>query len=100
MIEGFPWPVWTSVMSVSFSVNVYFFVLLMRGRLMVRREHERALDAETHEKNEWRAESRIKDQQIAEKDEQLRHLAEVGRVMNAVLRAIQHGRTSDLEVPE
>lgn len=58
--------------------------LVFTGRLVPRRTHEDVL----HEAQEWRTESRIKDQQIQEKDEQLRHLAEVGRTVDAIMRAI------------
>lgn len=63
--------------------------LVVTGRLVPRKTHQDALDALTK-----------KDEQIAEKDVQLGHLAEVGRAMNAVLRAVQQGATSDHEVPE
>jgi len=59
--------------------------LLASGRLVTRREHE----ATVHDRDEWRAESRIKDQQIRERDEQLRHLSEVGETVEAIMRSIQ-----------
>lgn len=58
---------------------------LWTGRLVTRREVERV----EHDRDEWRAESRIKDSQVAEKDEQLRHVVEVGLTMKAVLEALQ-----------
>lgn len=73
-----------------------FVVLIYRGALVPRRTY----DDKVHDGNEWRAESRIKDAQIAEKDKQLRHLEEVGHSVNAVMRAIQKGATPDHEVPE
>lgn len=96
MIEGLPWPVWTGVMTVSVTLNAWTFIAMMRGGLVSRRVHQDQID----EKNEWRAESRIKDTQIAVKDEQLSELGEVGRSVNAVMRAVQRGATSDHEVPE
>lgn len=77
-------------------VVLFMGVLVVRGLLVPRRTY----DDKAHEAAEWRAESRIKDQQIAELHEQLRHLEEVGRATNAVLRAIQQGTTSRHEVPE
>lgn len=74
---------------------VGLFWMLASGRLFTRRQY----DDKAHEANEWRAESRVKDAQIAEKDEQLRHLAEVGNTVDAVMRAIQRG-SKDHEVPE
>ena len=64
---------------------VVFFII--RGQLVPRRTHDDAL----HDRDEWRAESRIKDAQIAEKDLQLRELSQVGRAVEAVMRAIQRG---------
>ena len=75
---------------------ILLFIMLANGRLFTRSQHDDAI----HDRDEWRAESRLKDAQIAEKDEQLRQLAEVGRAVNAVMRAIQKGSTSDHEVPQ
>jgi hypothetical protein len=54
-----------------------------------------SLDDALHDRDEWRAESRVKDAQMAAKDdqldtkdEQLRHLAEVGETQKALLNAI------------
>lgn len=67
--------------------------LIMTGRLVPRKTHEDSI----HEANEWRTESRIKDQQIAEKDTQLRYMAEVGRTVDSIMRAMPHtaGRDGD-----
>lgn len=62
-------------------------ILILRGQLVPRRTHEDAI----HDRDEWRAESRIKDAQIAEKDGQLRELSSVGEAVRAVMRAIQRG---------
>lgn len=94
MIEGLPWPVWTGVLGASVSLNILCVVLIFRGRMYPGRMY----DDKVHEANEWRAESRLKDAQIAEKDEQLRHLAVVGSTVNAVMRAIQRGPSE--EVPQ
>jgi hypothetical protein len=63
-------------------------VALMRGKLVPRS----SLDDAFHDRDEWRAESRIKDAQLAEKDVQLGHLAEVGRTTEALLAAYQRTR--------
>ena len=70
------------------------FWLLWSGRLVTKRE----LDGVEHDRNEWRTESRIKDQQIQDqadqittKDAQLAHLAEVGRTVEAIMRALKSG---------
>lgn len=65
--------------------------LIMTDRLVTRRR----LEDQQHETNEWRTESRIKDQQIAVKDEQLQHLAEVGRTIDMIMRALP--RAADRE---
>ena len=58
---------------------------IITGRLVPRRTY----DDKAHEANEWRTESRLKDSQIAEKDEQLRHLAEVGKTVEQLARGLQ-----------
>lgn len=72
---------------------VSFLVIraMVRGSLVPRS----TLEDSIHETNEWRAESRIKDTQIALKDEQLAtkdkqldHLAEVGETQKALLHAL------------
>ena len=59
--------------------------LVLTGRLVPRSTLEDA----THDRDEWRAESRIKDAQLSEKDLQLRHMEEVGTTVNAVMRSLQ-----------
>lgn len=80
-----------------------FVLAILAGRLIPRATHVRELaqvekEAERvqHDMNEWRTEGRIKDQQlavrdaqIAEKDLQLQHLAEVGRTVKTVLAAVR-----------
>lgn len=62
----------------------FVVISIVRGWLVPRRTHEDAL----HDRDEWRAESRLKDAQIAEKDKQLGHLAEVGEAQKALLTSI------------
>lgn len=69
------------------AVTLLFVVAILRGDLVPRRTHDDAL----HDRNEWRGESRIKDQQIHVKDEQLRHLAEVGRTVESIMSALRSG---------
>jgi hypothetical protein len=83
--------------------TIWLFRAFLRGDLVSRRQHDRELsqkdeeiERQVHEKNEWRTESRIKDQQIHVKDEQLRErdkqiqvLASVGRSVEAVMSAVQ-----------
>lgn len=95
MIEGLPWQVWSGVLSASLALNALAVTMVLRGKLLPRSTY----DDKVHEANEWRAESRLKDAQIAEKDEQLRHLGAVGRTVDAVMRAIQRG-AKDHEVSE
>jgi hypothetical protein len=51
-------------------------------------------DRQVHEANEWHTEGRIKDQQIAELQEQNRHVREVGKTVNAIMRSIGHNARS------
>lgn len=69
-----------------------FVILIYRGDLVPRRTY----DDKCHDSSEWRAESRIKDAQLAEKDRQLQHMAEVGRTVDAIMRAMPH--TADRRV--
>lgn len=72
-------------------VAFLFVVALLRGRLATRS----ALDDVIHDRDEWRAESRIKDAQITEKDQQLRHMGEVGRTAEAILGALQRNAAKE-----
>lgn len=56
------------------------------GRIFTKRQYDDVI----HDRDEWRAESRLRDQEIAEKNEQLRHMAEVGGLMKQVLAAVKH----------
>lgn len=94
MGDSFPW----QTFSVATAGWMLFALLatgivsaMMRGKIVPRS----ALDDAIHDRNEWRAESRIKDQQIATKDQQLGHLAEVGETQKALL--ISLGRLTDQE---
>lgn len=76
-----------------------FVWLIFTGRLIPKSTHDRELaqaTAETeraeHDGAEWRTESRIKDQQLMEKDIQLRHMEEVGKTVTAVMGSIQRLR--------
>lgn len=70
--------------SVSAFIGIVVVWAIISGRLVPRR----TFDDQVHEANEWRTESRLKDQQIAEKDTQLRSLAEVARTVDRVLHAL------------
>lgn len=76
-----------------------FYRAMANGRLVTRREADgieeaaaRAVERAEHDRDEWRAEGRIKDAQLAEKDQQLAHMAEVGQLVRDIMRALQ--RTS------
>ena len=76
-----------------------FYRAMSNGRLITRREADgieeaasQAVERAEHDRDEWRAEGRIKDAQIAEKDQQLAHMAEVGQLVRDIMRALQ--RTS------
>lgn len=90
-------------LGLGWAVAFLFTVAVLRGGLIPRqthldavRAHEKALEDMAHDRDEWRAESRIKDaqlvekdDQIGEKDKQLGHLAEVGRNVLAILGALR-----------
>lgn len=59
--------------------------LVFTGRLVPKRFY----DDIVHDRNEALASSRIKDTQIAEKDEQLRHMGEIGHTVEHFLTAFQ-----------
>jgi hypothetical protein len=88
----FPWQAF-SVGSAGWIVVTGFVVSMMRGKVIPRS----ALDDALHDRDEWRAESRIKDAQIATKDQQLHHLAEVGETQKALLTAL--GKLIEVERP-
>lgn len=76
-------------------VVLLVFWMISRGTLHTDREwqqlvasHLRELQDVAHDRDEWRTESRIKDQQIDEQSLQLRALTEVGTTMQAVLQAL------------
>ena len=73
-----------------------FVLLIALGRLVPKNTHDRELklaneatERAQHEANEWRTESRIKDQQLLEKDIQLKHMAEVGKTVETVMGSLQ-----------
>ncbi|WP_310962157.1 hypothetical protein [Nocardioides terrisoli] len=80
------WPVLTPSALLGIAV-----LMVLTGRLIPRRTYEE----KSHEAQEWRTESRIKDAQIAEKDEQLGHLREVGETVNEVMRSIKRKAATD-----
>lgn len=100
MLEGLPLGLLDGIGVVG---AVLLFALgLGTGRLFTRRQY----DDVQHDRNEWRTECRLKDQQIVEKDEQiatkdrqLSHLAEVGATMRHVLTAIQRLSGTHEEAP-
>lgn len=94
-MDGLPWPAITAATGgwiLAFVVVLTAVGLVLRGRLVPRQ----TLDDVIHDRDEWRAESRIKDAQliekdgqISEKDKQLGHLGEVGRNTLAILQALK-----------
>lgn len=85
MIEGLPWGAWLGISGTGWGLAATFMWLVYRGQLVPRS----TLDDTAHDRNEWRAEGRIKDQQILEKDTQLRYMAEVGETVKALVGAVQ-----------
>jgi len=73
-----------SVAAAGWMLVASFVIAMWKGKVVPRS----SLDDVMHDRDEWRTESRIKDQQIAEKDGQLQHLAEVGETQKALLSAL------------
>lgn len=78
------------------ALAAYFIRLFFTGKVYVAAQVDRemaaaamALERAEHDRDEWRAEGRIKDTQIALKDEQLRFMGEVGKTQEAVLSTLQ-----------
>lgn len=97
MIEGLSVP-WSEMGVVT--LVVIFAIGLGTGRLFTKRQYDDAI----HDRDEWRAESRIKDQQLAtkdeqidEKDKQLQHMGEVGRTVDAIMRALQRSSREETQ---
>lgn len=90
MDSGFPWQAF-SVATGGWLLVAGFVAAMLRGKIVPRT----TLDDALHDRDEWRAESRVKDAQIATKDAQLTHLAEVGETQKALLTAL--GRLTEVE---
>jgi hypothetical protein len=104
MIDGLPTSAAAALGLVAASgwgVVGYFFRLYFRGDLVPRAsvdqlvaEHARETSDITHDRDEWRAESRIKDAQLAERDEQLRVVAVIGETTKRTLEAVTIAATN------
>ena len=90
MFESLPWPAITAATG-GWALAGLAVWSIITGKLVPRS----TLEDVTHDRNEWRTESRIKDQQIAEKDTQLDHMAEVGTTVNTIMRSL--GAAADRE---
>lgn len=109
-IEGLPWQGWLGIVGTCVALLSWGVSLIARGKLVPLSTHQRELDAAAaavekaeHDGNEWRAEGRIKDaqlaekdKQLAEKDKQLTYMREVGETSKATLSALQ--RLAESEV--
>ena len=87
VLDTVNWPEF-SVAAAGWLIAAACMAAIVRGHLIPRQTHQDAL----HDRDEWRAESRIKDQQIREKDEQLALVSEVGRTVNDIMRAVGAAR--------
>lgn len=95
-MDGLPWQYIGP--STGWIIVIGLIVAFFRGKVWT----DAAYQEKVHEANEWRTESRIKDAQLAEKDRQLRHMREVGRLVGTLAVALQqsagiHVDTSILE---
>lgn len=83
-IEDLPWPA-LSAATAGWALAFWSGVYIIRGKLVPRS----TLDDVINDRNEWRNESRVLHAEIAEKDTQLRHVAEVGETQKVVLSTLQ-----------
>ena len=65
------------------------FWMFLSGRLYSRKQVEDTI----HDRDEWRAESRIKDAQLAEKDRHIGEMEEGFNALHLLIRSIQRGPT-------
>ena len=98
-MDSIPWAVIGPLSGWGAFITLAFLVLrvVVRGDLIPRTTHERELRQEReareraeHDTAEWRTEGRVKDAQIAEKDKQLQHMGEVGRLVAKWTEALQN----------
>ena len=87
-MESIPWP--QVGIGSGWALVVFVLVLFFRGKIWT----DAAYQQKVHEANEWRTESRIKDQQIREQEIQLGHLSEVGKTVDAIMRSIHRNARS------
>lgn len=86
MIEGLPWPAWLGIAGTGWAIVTLYTVAILRGRIVPRKTHEDTI----HESQEWRTESRIKDQQIAElTDQNSKMLNAFGPTLTDFLRGLR-----------
>jgi hypothetical protein len=87
-VEGLPWPAITAAGG-GWALFGITSILLIRAFIRGDAVPRSTLDDALHDRDEWRAEGRIKDAQIAEKDRQLGHLEEVGKTVEQLARGLQ-----------
>jgi hypothetical protein len=104
-IEGLPFP--SIGLATGWLVALWFVISLLRGKLMtesahlrevgrLEADHIREVERVDHDRQEWRAESRIKDAQLQEKDaqigerdKQLSAMESLGRTVESVMIAVR-----------
>jgi hypothetical protein len=91
-VDAFPWN--QVGIGSGWGLAAFFFWLVYSGRMVTKTQHDREIERADHDAAEWRAEGRIKDQQIAELQTQNRHVREVGQTVNAIMRSIGHNARS------
>lgn len=82
-MDFIPWP--QIGVGSGWALVVVAVLMVLTGRLVPKP----SVDRVQHDANEWRTESRLKDQQLLEKDIQLRHLEELGRNFDQLMRTLQ-----------
>ena len=83
-MDAIPWP--QAGIGAGWALVAFFVWLIFTGKLRPRAD----IDDANHRADQWLTESRIKDQQIREQEIQLGHMAEVGKTVDAIMRAMPH----------
>ena len=89
-MEAFPWQTF-SVATAGWTLVAVFVWMLLNGKIVPRQVHDDLL----RDRDQWREESRIKDQQLNEQSEQLKQLAEVGETAKALLIALSKATSQE-----
>lgn len=97
MIDGIPIPLAGGGLGAILLIVFFPYLQMARGKLVSRaeleaeeRDHERQMQLAAHDRDEWRAESRLRDQHIVELTEQnTMLLREIAPTLNSFLASLR-----------